>query len=32
MIIRNHAGSSARQFKIADNRLQTTVNGSQLTY
>jgi len=31
MIIRNHASSSARQFKTADNRSQTTVNGPQLT-
>jgi len=37
MIIRNHASSSARQFKTADNRSQTmghgpqAVNGPQLT-
>ena len=37
MIIRNHASSSARLFKTADNRLQLTVHeprptgGPQLT-
>jgi len=31
MIIRNHDSSSARQFKTADNRWQTTVNGPQLS-
>ena len=31
MIIRNHASSSARLFKTADNRGQTQVNGPQLT-